>query len=93
MQTLDLTIGGRVYRLGVPTAEAERLTGLAARVDAIVADVKGAEPLIDRDRQLVLTCLQLAADLAAAHQQLDDQQGAVARFHRHLAERLEILLP
>ena len=93
MSNLDLTIGGRGYRFAVQPGDEQRLQGLAARVDAILTEIKRADPLIERDRQLVFTCLQLMADLSQAQQQLDDQQGAITRFHRHLAERLEVLLP
>ncbi len=90
---LDLSIGGRAYRLAVPQDDAARLIGLAGRVGAVLSDIKQNDPLVDRDRQLVLTCLQLVADLSQTEQQLDEHQGAVTRFHRHLAERLESLLP
>jgi cell division protein ZapA (FtsZ GTPase activity inhibitor) len=66
---------------------------LAARVDALVAELKLADPAIDRDRMLILACLQLVADLSDAHQKLDEQATAVTHFHRNLSERLEQLLP
>lgn len=94
MTTLfDITIGGRNYRLAGQSGQETRLKALAARVDALVDELKSADPAIDRDRMLILTCLQLAADLADAHQKLDEQVTAVTHFHRNLSERLEKLLP
>lgn len=93
MNTYDLTIAGRTYKLAASEGQETRLRGLAARVDAMLSELKLADPNIDRDRQLILTCLQLTADLAEAHQKLDDQATAVTHFHRNLSERLEQLLP
>lgn len=90
---IDLTIAGRTYKLATTAGDETRLKALAARVDAMLQELKHADPNIDRDRQLILTCLQLVADLAEAHQKLDDQATAVTHFHRTLADRLEKLLP
>ena len=90
---IDLTIAGRTYKLATGAGEETRLRALSARLDAMLQELKMADPNIDRDRQLILTCLQLVADLAEAHQKLDDQATAVTHFHRSLADRLELLLP
>lgn len=90
---IDLTIAGRTYKLATGSGEETRLRALAARVDAMLQELKLSDQHIDRDRQLVLTCLQLVAELAEAHQKLDDQATAVTHFHRTLTERLEHLLP
>lgn len=89
---VDLIIGGRSYRLATTTGEETRLKALAARVDAMLNELKNADPDIDRDRQLILTCLQLMAELSEAHGKLDEQATAVTSFHRALAERLEGLM-
>jgi len=89
----DLTIGGRSYRLATVDEQENRLRALAARVDAQLKELKEADPNIDRDRQLILACLQLASDLADAHAKLDGQAVAVTHFHRDVAQRLEQLLP
>lgn len=89
----EVTIGGRLYRLSVPPAQAAHLRALALRVDAIVAELKAADAFMDRDQQLMLTCLQLAGDLHKAQTDLDETVSATGRLHRQLAERLEILLP
>ena len=94
MSTLiDLPIGGRTYRVAISAGEDTRLKALASRLDAMLQELKLADPNIDRDRQLVLTCLQLVAELSDAHQKLDDQATAVTHFHRNLTDRLERLLP
>ncbi|RYG62119.1 MAG: cell division protein ZapA [Alphaproteobacteria bacterium] len=90
---IDLNIAGRTYKLTTSAGDETRLKALAARVDAMLQELKLADPNIDRDRQLILTCLQLVADLAEAHQKLDDQATAVTHFHRTLSDRLERLIP
>lgn len=89
----EITIGGRSYKLATTAGQENRLIGLSARIDAMLSELKLADPAIDRDRQLILTCLQLMADLSEAHQKLDEQATAVTHFHRNLADRLEQLLP
>lgn len=93
MSLIDLTIAGRTYKMTTSAGEETRLKALASRVEAMLLDLKHADPNIDRDRQLILTCLQLVAELAEAHQKLDDQATAVTHFHRQLSDRLESLLP
>ena len=90
---IDLTIAGRSYKMATSAGDETRLRALAARVDAMLQELKLADPNIDRDRQLILTCLQLVAELSDAHQKLDDQATATTHFHRTLAERLERLMP
>ena len=90
---IDLTIAGRTYKMATGAGEETRLRALASRLDAMLQELKMADANIDRDRQLILTSLQLVADLAEAHQKLDDQATAVTHFHRSLADRLETLLP
>jgi cell division protein ZapA (FtsZ GTPase activity inhibitor) len=89
---LEVTIGGRSYRFASPTDQVNRLKSLSARVDALINDMKQADPNTDRDRHLILACLTMASDLADAQQRLDDQAAAVTNFNRGLAERLESLL-
>ena len=89
---IDLPIAGRTYRVATASGEETRLKALAARVDAMLNELKHADPNIDRDRQLILTCLQLMAELSEAHNKLDAQATAVTYFHRTLADRLENLI-
>ncbi|NBV54922.1 MAG: cell division protein ZapA [Proteobacteria bacterium] len=90
---VDVVMGGRSYRFAAPAGQETRLKALAARVDALLTDLRQSDPNTDRDRLLVLACLQLTSDVADAHGKLDDQASAVTQFHRGLAERLEKLLP
>ena len=90
---IDLTIAGRTYRVITEQSEETRLKALASRVDAMLNELKQADPDIDRDRQLILTCLQLMAELSESHAKLDLQATAVTHFHRMLSDRLENLLP
>lgn len=89
---VDVTIGGRTYRLAAPAGQEARLKALAARVDAVVEDIRQGNSDIDRDRHLILTCLQLVSSLDDSHQKLDAQTMAVTHFHRRLSERLERML-
>lgn len=93
MSLVELLIAGRSYKIATPSGEETRLKALASRVDAMLQELKLSDQNIDRDRQLILTCLQLVAELAEAHQKLDDQATAVTHFHRTLTDRLETLLP
>lgn len=90
---MEVQIGGRGYRFATPAGQETRLKALAARVDALLADLKNTDPAVDRDRQLILACLQLSSDVADAHQKLDEQATAVTLFHRGVNERLEKLIP
>lgn len=92
VQPTEIMLAGRSYRLAVPAGEEQQLNALAQRVDTVLAAIKQADPLIDRDRQLVMACLQVAADLQQAEATGQAQAGATSRFHQHLAERLESLL-
>lgn len=86
-----ITVGGKDYRMAVPAGEEGRVKALATRVDAMLADLRKADPAIDRDRAFLLTCLELADSLGQAQHKAEAQNDAVARFHRQLAERLESL--
>ncbi len=90
---VDVTIGGKTYRFAAPPDQVERLQAIAARVDAVLNDIKTNEPHADRDRQTILCCLTLMSDLADAERKLDDQVSAVTQFHRMLADRLQGLIP
>ncbi|HEX2858950.1 MAG TPA: cell division protein ZapA [Alphaproteobacteria bacterium] len=87
-----ITVGGKEYRMVVPAGEEGRIKALAARVDGMLADLRRADPNIDRDRQLLLACLELADSLGHAQSKAETQNEAVSRFHRQLAERLESLI-
>lgn len=87
-----ITVGGKDYRMVVPAGEENRIKALAARVDGMLADLRRADPNIDRDRQLLLACLELADSLGQVQTKADAQNDAVSRFHRQLAERLESLI-
>jgi cell division protein ZapA (FtsZ GTPase activity inhibitor) len=89
---IDLTIGGRVYRLTSTPEEESKLRALATRVDAMMEEMRGAMPDMDRDRQMMMVCLQLCSTLAEADKRLDEQATSVTLFHRSISERLEKML-
>lgn len=90
---MNVMIAGRAYPLAVDKGQENKVNALAAHVDAILADLKRADPLMDRDRQLILCALQLASEVGDYQERLDDQNTSVMRFHRDLATRLEQLIP
>lgn len=90
---VDVTLAGRSYKLAVASGQAEQVRQLASHVDTLLADLRRADPLMDRDRQLVLACIQLAAESLQARDTLDEQGHSVMQFHRELALKLEKLLP
>ena len=62
----SITVGGKEYRMAVPTSAESHVKALAARVDAMLADLRRADPEMDRDRQWLLACLELAETHGAA---------------------------
>jgi cell division protein ZapA (FtsZ GTPase activity inhibitor) len=90
--TVDLTIGGRTYSVGVPSGQEARLRHVAARLDAEVGNIRAAVPDVDRDRLLVLAGLQIADALVTCQEEQETEQTTVAGFHESLAARLEKLV-
>ncbi len=91
--TLSLTIGGRTYRLAVNAGQETNVKAVAANLDAILNEMKKADPLMDRDQMLILAAIQLASEASDVKSDADEQATSVMRFHRELATRLEQLLP
>jgi cell division protein ZapA (FtsZ GTPase activity inhibitor) len=87
-----INVAGKEYRMAVPPSEESRVKALAARVDAMLADLRKADPQIDRDRAFLLTCLEMADTINGLQGKAEAQGAAVAKFHRHLADKLESLL-
>lgn len=90
---VNISLGGKSYRLDVPKGEEARVQNLASHVDGLMQDMRKADPMMDRDQMWALVALQLAAQATEAMGKLDDQGHSVMRFHREVALRLESLLP
>jgi cell division protein ZapA (FtsZ GTPase activity inhibitor) len=91
-ETVDLTIGGRVYSVAVPEGQENRLRRVAAQLDAEVEKIRVAAPGVDRDRLMVLAGLQIADALVTCQEERETEQTTVAGFHDSLAQRLEKLV-
>ncbi|MFZ2586836.1 MAG: cell division protein ZapA [Alphaproteobacteria bacterium] len=90
---LSITLGGKTYRLAVPTTEEAKVNNLAAHVDSLMQDIRKADPSMDRDNMWALVALQLASQATEAMGKLDEQGHSVMQFHRAVALKLEALLP
>lgn len=90
---VEVMLAGRSYKLAVANGQEDKVRSLATHVDALLAELRSADPLMDRDRQLVLACIQLAAESLQSRDSLDEQSSSVMQFHRELALKLEKLLP
>jgi cell division protein ZapA (FtsZ GTPase activity inhibitor) len=89
---ITITVAGKDYRMVVPASEESRVKALASRVDSMLADLRKADPSIDRDRAFLLTCLEMSDTITQLQTKSGEQNDAVTQFHRHLADKLESLL-
>lgn len=87
-----VSVGGKDYRIMVPAGEEGHIQALAQRLDSMMADLRVSDPGMDRDRMLVMACLELADSLSDQQSRTEAQGEAVSRFHRRLADRLEALM-
>lgn len=90
---VTIVMGGKPYKLAVPSSDETKVKALAARVDMLLSDLRTADPTMDRDQMWALVALQLASQAGEATDDADEQGQSVMRFHRELALRLENLLP
>ena len=91
MSAVELIIGNKSYRIAVPAGGEEKARLLAARVDALLSEIRKADASMDRDNQLILAALQLAAEADGADKNASAHLDAVGKFHAALAARLESL--
>jgi cell division protein ZapA len=75
MPQVQVTIGGRSYRLACNPGEEEHLARLGALVDAKISDIRGAFRDIDDQRIVVMAALGVADELLDARRKAESQAG------------------
>jgi cell division protein ZapA len=70
MAQVNVKIAGRVYRMACADGEEEHLTGLAARLDGKIGELRGAFGEIGDTRITVMAALTIADQLSEAEQRI-----------------------
>ncbi len=89
---IDISIGGRSYRMAVDEGQESRVKSVAAQFDAYVCKIQEAFSTMDRDQQLVLAAMMMSDELMTRNQEKETQTKSLSALHNNLAERLENLL-
>lgn len=84
---VGVSIAGRNYRMACEAGDEKRIEGLAARVDARIAELATAFGAIDDLRLTVMAAFSLADDLAMAEQSLVEQREKLAEVKDQLASQ------
>ncbi len=88
-QEVNLTLGGRSYRLQVPAAQAPRLQRVAEQAENLIATMRTQLPDIERDRLWALVVLQMADDLMTCRAERETERTMVANVCGQVAEKIE----
>ncbi len=98
MAQVNVRIAGRVYRMACGDGEEEHLHGLAARLDAKMAELRGAFGEIGDGRITVMAALTIADQLAEAERRIatletanDRLRGAEAAYEARVSALAETL--
>lgn len=98
MAQVNVRIAGRIYRMACGDGEEGHLTGLAARLDAKIVELRGAFGEIGDGRITVMAALTIADQLAEAERRIavleaenDGLRGAEAAFEARTAALAETL--
>lgn len=98
MAQVNVRIAGRVYRMACGDGEEPHLTGLAARLDAKIAELRGAFGEIGDGRITVMAALTMADQLGEAERRIaaleaenDGLRGAEAAYEARTAALAEAL--
>lgn len=78
MAHVTVTIAGRAYRMACGEGEEAHLEGLAAQVDAKIAEIRGAFGEIGDQRITVMTALTFADEVAEARRRIARLETEVA---------------
>lgn len=70
MAQVNVRIAGRVYRMACADGEEEHLTGLAARLDGKIDELRGSFGEVGDTRIIVMAALTLADQLAEAERRI-----------------------
>lgn len=87
METVEVTIGGRRFRLQCGIGEAPRVQQLARAVDQCAAGLIQGQRGLGEETMLLLTSLVLADQLDEARAELERLKGELARAEGAIRER------
>lgn len=98
MAQVNVKIAGRLYRMACGDGEEEHLHGLAARLDAKIAELRGVFGEIGDGRITVMAALTIADQLAEAERRIetleaenDRLRGAEAAYEARMSALAETL--
>ncbi|WP_182087124.1 cell division protein ZapA [Aureimonas sp. ME7] len=80
MPQIVVTIDGKTYRMACAEGEEAHLEGLAAGLDARVAELRGSFGEIGDLRMMVMAAIMVSDELDDAKTQLAEAQARVAEF-------------
>lgn len=93
MKEVEISVGGRPYRINVDDTQSERVRKLAGHFDHLFETVRKATGgAFDRDRTMVLAVMMLLDEYENERKKQEDATKELQTFHSNLADRLESLL-
>lgn len=84
---VNVAIAGRNYRMACEAGDEARIEGLAAKVDARIAELATAFGTIDDLRLTVMAAFSLADELAEAERSVVEQKAKLASVQEELASQ------
>lgn len=88
MPHIQVTIGGKHYRLACNAGEEAELVELSVYLDARLSEMVEAFPHREDPRILVMTALSLVDELFKLRKSLEAQKTQADRFERAIAETI-----
>lgn len=85
MASVNVKIGGRLYRMACADGEEEHLAGLAARLDGKIDELRGSFGEIGDTRMAVMAALTIADQLGEAERRTAALEGENDRLRGELA--------
>jgi cell division protein ZapA len=92
MDNVDITIGGRRFRLQCGPGEAQRVQQLARLVDQCAANLIQGQGGMGEEKVLLLSSLMVADRLEEARNELERLKGAAARTQNVMQERATLVV-
>ena len=90
MNFVNVTIGGRQYRLACEAGQEQRLTKLATNLEDLVGQLRGKFGEVGDQRLIVMAALTLADELYDARQKISRLETDVAEMIDARATYVEI---
>jgi len=80
MNFVNVTIGGRQYRLACEEGQEQRLTRLAIELEDLIGQLRGKFGEVGDQRLIVMAALTLSDELLDARQRIRNLEGEVAEM-------------